>query len=371
MRLINVVLGLSLTACAAQTVTSRELVNARVEYARAAASNAPADAPKSLEVARGTLNAAEEEHAYDPGSVRERELAFLAMRRAQAAIADANARAAQRDAQLAREALRRNAEEAKRAAEAAQAQAQQAQAQADQAKAQAEAATKQAQTETERRQAAEQQAATAQQQATTAQLSLDQAERELTAVRSQLSAQGDKLDEQTKQLREREASLQAQVETLRSQRDQAEKERADAQRERDRVAQELRKVGEVAEEDRGLVLTLPSEVMFRHGQAALLPRAREKLDDLANALQDLGPDQKFVVEGHTDSTGSVAFNRRLSQRRANTVRAYLIEHGVDPDRIEAVGRGEAEPVASNANPEGRANNRRVEIVVTPPAVSRR
>jgi len=357
MRLINVVLGLSLTACAAQTVTSRELVNARIAYAHAASSNAPSDAPRSLEVARGTLNAAEEEHAFDPGSMRERELAFLAMRRAQAAMADANARAAQRDAQLARDELRRNAEEAKRAAESAQAQTQQ-------ARAQAEAATKQAQAEAERRQAAEQ-------QATSARLSLEQAERNLADVHSQLSAQGDKLDEQTKQLREREASLQAQVEALRTQRDQAERERADAQRQRDRVAEELRKVGEVAEENRGLVLTLPSEVMFRYGQASLLPRAKEKLDELANALQDLGPDQKFVVEGHTDSRGSVAFNQELSQRRANTVRAYLIERGVDPDRIEAVGRGEVEPVASNANPEGRANNRRVEIVVTPPAVSRR
>jgi outer membrane protein OmpA-like peptidoglycan-associated protein len=342
-RIVSCLLSLPLITSCASGAPSRELLTARSEYARAAQSNAPTDAPKSLENARVTLRAAEEAHRDDPGSPHERELAFIAMRRAQAAIADANARAARRDAQLAREELGRTAVETARQAEVAKAQAEAARAQAD-------VATQRAQTEAEKRQAAEQSAEAARE-------SLDQVEAELAGIRDQLARQGNALDEQTQQLKEREAALQAQLETMRAQRDE--------------TLEAMKKLGDVAEEDRGLVLTLPGEVMFRTGQATLLPRAREKLDALAEALLRLDTDQRFVIEGHTDSTGSDRVNERLSRQRAAAVRAYLIKQGVDADRIEAIGRGEDEPVASNANPEGRANNRRVEIVVSPPAVTRR
>jgi outer membrane protein OmpA-like peptidoglycan-associated protein len=343
-RIVSCLLSLPLiTSCAGNQGPSRELLNARNEYARATRSNAPTDAPRSLENARVTLRAAEEAHRDDPGSPYERELAFVAMRRAQAAIADANARAAQRDAQLARDELKRTTVDTARAAELSKAQA-------EAARAQANAASQQAQTEAQRRMAAEQSAEAARE-------SLDQVEGELAGIRDQLARQGNALDEQTKQLKEREAALQAQLETMRAQREQ--------------TLEAMRKLGDVAEEDRGLVLTLPGEVMFRTGQATLLPRAREKLDTLAEALQQIDTDQRFVIEGHTDSVGSDRTNERLSRQRAAAVRTYLIRQGVDADRIEAVGRGEEEPVASNANPEGRANNRRVEIVVSPPAVTRR
>jgi outer membrane protein OmpA-like peptidoglycan-associated protein len=76
------------------------------------------------------------------------------------------------------------------------------------------------------------------------------------------------------------------------------------------------------------------------------------------------PKSKIVVKGHTDSKGSDAYNKRLSERRAEAVKEYLIkEAGVDPARIKAVGLGESKPVASNATEEGRAKNRRVEILI--------
>jgi hypothetical protein len=70
-----------------------------------------------------------------------------------------------------------------------------------------------------------------------------------------------------------------------------------------------------------------------------------------------------LVEGHTDDRGSDATNQQLSQKRADAVREYLESRGVPAERMRSVGRGESNPVASNDNPEGRANNRRVEIIV--------
>lgn len=125
----------------------------------------------------------------------------------------------------------------------------------------------------------------------------------------------------------------------------------------------LRQVAEVKEEARGTVITLDGAVLFVSGKSELLPLARRKLDDVAKALSDMDESQKIVVEGHTDSNGNDETNLRLSQTRAESVRAYLISKGVKPERITAVGKGETTPIAPNDTAEGRANNRRVEIVV--------
>jgi outer membrane protein OmpA-like peptidoglycan-associated protein len=119
----------------------------------------------------------------------------------------------------------------------------------------------------------------------------------------------------------------------------------------------------VTEEPRGVVITLSGAVLFASAKSQLLPTAERKLDDVAKALQDVGPDQQIVVEGYTDSQGSDDFNQRLSAARAESVRDYLIRRGIASSRIRAVGKGEASPVASNDTPEGRADNRRVEIVL--------
>jgi outer membrane protein OmpA-like peptidoglycan-associated protein len=126
----------------------------------------------------------------------------------------------------------------------------------------------------------------------------------------------------------------------------------------------LQRLGNAKRESRGLVITLSGGVLFASGRASLLGGARSKLDEVAVALK--GNDRSIVVEGHTDSRGRAGDNEELSQRRASTVREYLVGQGVPAERIRAVGLGSSRPVASNTNAEGRANNRRVEIVVEEP-----
>jgi outer membrane protein OmpA-like peptidoglycan-associated protein len=132
---------------------------------------------------------------------------------------------------------------------------------------------------------------------------------------------------------------------------------------------DLARIAEVKREARGTVITLPGGVLFASGKSTLLPSAEAKLTQVANALVTSDPDSAMVVEGHTDSQGSEQFNQRLSEKRAQAVRSYLVSHGVAPDRISAQGLGEDNPIADNDSPEGRANNRRVEIVVQPTAGS--
>jgi outer membrane protein OmpA-like peptidoglycan-associated protein len=125
---------------------------------------------------------------------------------------------------------------------------------------------------------------------------------------------------------------------------------------------ELARLAVVKEEKRGLVVTLSGGVLFQSAKSTLLSSARVKLDHVAKALMDVS-ERNIIVEGHTDSRGSDSYNQALSQRRAETVRDYLVQRGYPADRIQARGMGEGSPIADNASPEGRANNRRVEIVI--------
>jgi outer membrane protein OmpA-like peptidoglycan-associated protein len=124
----------------------------------------------------------------------------------------------------------------------------------------------------------------------------------------------------------------------------------------------LQALAAVKEEARGVVITLNGAVLFATGQSTLLSIAKDRLKQVADALND-NPTGTIVVEGHTDSTGAQSANEELSRRRAESVRAFLVQSGVDRDRIRAVGLGPSRPVAENQPPEGRANNRRVEIVI--------
>jgi outer membrane protein OmpA-like peptidoglycan-associated protein len=124
----------------------------------------------------------------------------------------------------------------------------------------------------------------------------------------------------------------------------------------------LAKLAEVKEEDRGMVITLSGSVLFASGKAELLSAARMRLDQVADVLLT-DRDRNLTIEGHTDSQGSESYNMDLSRRRAEAVRNYLVQRDYKADRIKARGLGEGQPVADNNTTEGRANNRRVEIII--------
>ena len=125
---------------------------------------------------------------------------------------------------------------------------------------------------------------------------------------------------------------------------------------------ELAKLAAVKEEERGLVITLSGSVLFASNESTLLPTAQDRLNKVADALL-MTKERQLIIEGFTDSQGSSEYNISLSQRRADTVRSYLISRGYPSDLIHTQGIGEERPVADNNSAEGRANNRRVEIVV--------
>jgi outer membrane protein OmpA-like peptidoglycan-associated protein len=125
---------------------------------------------------------------------------------------------------------------------------------------------------------------------------------------------------------------------------------------------ELATLAAVKEEERGLVVTLSGGVLFRSAESTLLSSAQVKLDQVANALLAVRA-RNLIVEGHTDSQGSESYNQGLSQRRADAVRDYLVKRGYPADRIQSRGKSKGSPIADNASPEGRANNRRVEIII--------
>ncbi|MDB9839013.1 OmpA family protein [Planktomarina temperata] len=115
-----------------------------------------------------------------------------------------------------------------------------------------------------------------------------------------------------------------------------------------------------------LIVTMPQDILFALDSAAVRSDLRRDLGVVAGNLQAY-PNSTISIEGHTDNTGTANYNRILSQRRANAVADILVNNGVPPARLYAVGRGENEPVASNLSATGRAQNRRVEIVIRPNA----
>ncbi|MEO8167927.1 MAG: OmpA family protein [bacterium] len=142
----------------------------------------------------------------------------------------------------------------------------------------------------------------------------------------------------------------------------AEKARLEADKRTADAQAALAKLAAVKEEERGLVITLSGSVLFASGKSALLPAAQNRLNQVAEALMAT-KERRLTVEGHTDSQGSSSSNQDLSQRRADAVRSYIISRGYAGDLIRAQGIGEDRPVAENTTAEGRANNRRVEIIV--------
>ena len=111
-----------------------------------------------------------------------------------------------------------------------------------------------------------------------------------------------------------------------------------------------------------LMVHFDSDVLFDVGSSVLDSSGRSTLEDVADVINDY-PKTAVVVQGHTDSTGSEDANQYLSERRAGTVESYLVNRGVESDRMTSLGYGESYPVASNSSSAGRQQNRRVDILL--------
>jgi outer membrane protein OmpA-like peptidoglycan-associated protein len=135
---------------------------------------------------------------------------------------------------------------------------------------------------------------------------------------------------------------------------------AAAKAEEAQSAQEALAELQAQQTERGMVLTL-SDVLFDTAAATLKPGAALTIDRIARFLEG-NPQTRLIIEGHTDSRGSEAYNEELSQRRAQAVGDALVERGIQTNRFEVLGRGEGFPVANNGTAAGRQQNRRVEIV---------
>ncbi len=167
-------------------------------------------------------------------------------------------------------------------------------------------------------------------------------------------------------------AMAAQEEAERARRD-AEARAAEAQAARREADEAAARVASLQKEiealgakqtDRGLVLTL-GDVLFDTDRAELKPGALRNLDRLVSFLREHS-DRAVLIEGHTDSTGQARYNLDLAQRRARSVRSFLLENDISASRVIAEGYGESYPVASNASGGGRQQNRRVEVVILEP-----
>jgi len=158
--------------------------------------------------------------------------------------------------------------------------------------------------------------------------------------------------------RAREAQQQAELT-----KQQAEQQAAQA---RERLREQLNAVLETTETARGLIVNM-NDVLFDFNKYTLKPEAREKLAKVSGILLAY-PNLKLQVEGYTDNIGSDEYNQKLSEERADSVRSYLETQNVPDTNVTAAGFGKSDPVADNSTDSGRAQNRRVELVVSGAAI---
>jgi outer membrane protein OmpA-like peptidoglycan-associated protein len=324
--------------CAAKAPS--ELVNARAAYQHASEGPAEQLVPADLHKAHEALVRAEQSFQKEPKSDKTKDLAYVAQRKAELAGA-LGAMAADKAKKDRAEAdfQKQQAEIVKQGKQdLSDAEKQQAETLAAMA---AEQASKD-KADVEKRHAETIAGMTAEQARKDEQANKDKAAAELQANKDKAAAelQG----QQAESMRQGKQDLS-----------DSEKRTADA-------LAELAKLAAVKEEERGLVVTLSGSLLFQSAKSTLLSSAQVKLDQVAKALLSVRA-RNLIVEGHTDSQGSDSYNQGLSQRRADTVRDYLVQRGYPAERIQARGKGEGSPIADNASPEGRANNRRVEIII--------
>lgn len=136
-------------------------------------------------------------------------------------------------------------------------------------------------------------------------------------------------------------------------------------RKMDRQAAEIENTvpnAEVIREGEGIIVKFDSGILFDFDQSTLKPSARSNIESLTTSLKN-NPETNILIVGHTDATGTDAYNYRLSERRAAAVKAYTQSQGISSSRLTTEGRGETEAIADNTTDSGRAQNRRVEIVI--------
>lgn len=195
---------------------------------------------------------------------------------------------------------------------------------------------------------------------------LDEAERErLAALRANADVQAARDAAEQARFAAQQAQSSAERDRLaaiaaREEAELARREAALAQQQLDHMQTMITDL-KAEQTERGLVVTV-DDVLFEVDRAELKPGARRQLAQLADALKRY-PDTEVAIEGHTDSTGASAYNQQLSERRAAAVREYLLAQGVNGTRLDTLGLGEHQPVASNANAAGRQQNRRVEVII--------
>lgn len=211
------------------------------------------------------------------------------------------------------------------------------------------------------RQAREQAQAEAQRRT---QAEADRALAEAEKARAQAAQARAELEHQeARRKSEEEARLRSEAEAAQA---NAERLAQEAHRERTelraRLLQQFSKVLDTRDTERGLVVNM-SDVLFDTGKFTLRPEAREKLARIAGIVINY-PSLILQSEGHTDSTGSIDFNQKLSEQRAASVREYLVAQGVNGASITSVGKAFNVPVATNDTARGRQQNRRVELIVS-------
>lgn len=252
--------------------------------------------------------------------------------------------------------LRKKEQEREAAARQAAADAQaKAQADADSAKRDAEQAQAQANEDARRRAEAEQARAQAEQQQAALQQQQQLAAAQAAVAQEQAEDAQRKMQEAQNQLAQAEAQTQ--------QAEQAKDEAVQQKEEmRARLVAQLNQVLQTRDTARGLIVSMP-DVLFDFNKYTLKPEAREKLAKISGIVLAY-PDLKLNIEGHTDSIGSDEYNQQLSEKRADSVRGYLVSQGVKSENVSATGLGKANPVADNSTAQGRQLNRRVEMVVS-------
>jgi outer membrane protein OmpA-like peptidoglycan-associated protein len=164
---------------------------------------------------------------------------------------------------------------------------------------------------------------------------------------------------------EAEVAQVTQLQTMKGELVTAQQGQKEAEAKSAAAAAELSRLANVKQEERGMVITLSGSVLFASDKSELLPAAQQRLTEVAKALNEGNRDAQMVVEGHTDARGSEGHNLELSAQRAQAVRSYLVSQGIPESQIRSEGLGFSRPFADNKSAEGRANNRRVEIVVQP------